>query len=125
MDAMRCPMTLRPRKDGPQDPLLIYRPVDDAATLTNPNEAIPCLVKTKFEPSPVCLRFAAQRTKTDTPRTFQVPKSDIDNLHVALLPGVELSSLIDDAMEHEDQDTGGRGGLRRRRLVTREGTFST
>jgi hypothetical protein len=53
MDAMRCPMTLRPRKDGPQEPLLIYGPVDDVATLTDPNEAIPCLVKTKIEPSPV------------------------------------------------------------------------
>jgi hypothetical protein len=109
MDAIRCLMTLRPRKDGPQDPLLIYGPVDDAATLTNPNEGIPCLVKTKIELSPVWRRFPAQRAKADAPRTFQVPKSDVDDgddLSVAFRPGAELSSLIDDAMEHEKQDTG-------------------
>jgi hypothetical protein len=105
MDAMPCPMTLRPRKDGSQDPLLIYGPVDDAATLRNPNEATPCLVKTKIEPSPVWLGFAAQRAKADAPRTFQVPKSDVDDRFVVFLPGAELSSLIDDAMEHEEQDT--------------------
>jgi hypothetical protein len=88
MDAMRCPMILRLRKDGPQDPLLIYGPVDDAATLTNPNEAIPCLVKTKIEASPVWLRFAARQAKADAPRTLQVPKSDVDDgddLSVAFL----------------------------------------
>jgi hypothetical protein len=70
MDALQCPMTLWPRKDGPQDPLLIYGPADDAATLTNPNEAIPCLVKSKIEPSPVWLSFAAQRAKADASRIF-------------------------------------------------------
>jgi hypothetical protein len=99
-------MTLRPRKDGPQDPLLIYGPVDDAATLTNPNEGIPCLVKTKIEPSPGWLRFPAQRAKADAPRTFQALKSDVDDLSVEFLPGAELLSLIDDAREHEEQDTG-------------------
>jgi hypothetical protein len=99
-------MTLGSSKDGSRDPLLIYGPVDDAATLMNPNEAILCLIKTGIEPSPVSLRFAAQRTKADAPRTFQVPKSDVDDdLSVAFLPGAELSSLIDDAMEPEDHDT--------------------
>jgi hypothetical protein len=66
------------------------------------------LVKTKIESSPVSLRFAAQRTKADAPRTFQIPKSDVDDgddLSVAFLPGAELSSLIDDAMEHKEQNT--------------------
>jgi hypothetical protein len=65
------------------------------------------LAKTKIEPSPVWLRFAAQRVKADAPRAFQVPKSDVDGdgLSVAFLPGAELSSLIDDAMEHQEQDT--------------------
>jgi hypothetical protein len=84
------------------------RPVDDAATLTNPNEAIPCLVKTKIEPSPAWLGITAQRAKADAPRTLQVPKSDVDDdddLSVAFLPDTDLSSLIDDAMEHEDQHT--------------------
>jgi hypothetical protein len=105
IDAMQCPMTLRPREDDLQDPLLIYGPVDDAATLTNPNEVIPCLVKAKIEPSPAWLRYTARRAKADAPRTFQVPKSDGDDLSVTFLPGAELSSLIDDAMEHEEHDT--------------------
>jgi hypothetical protein len=103
MDAMLRLMTPQPRKDGPQYPLLIYDPVDDAATLTNPNEAIPWLVKTKIEPSPVWLTFAAQRAKAKAPRTFQIPKSNVgdgDDLSVASLPGAELSSLIGNAMEY-------------------------
>jgi hypothetical protein len=102
MDAMQRPMTLRLRKDGPQDPLLICGPVDDAATLTNLNELIPSLVKTKIEPSPVWLMFAAQRAKADAPRIFQVPKSEVDDrddLSVAFLPGAELSFLIEEAMK--------------------------
>jgi hypothetical protein len=53
-------------------------------------------------------QFAAQRAKANAPRTFQVPKSDGDDgddLSAAFFPGAELSSLIDDAMEHEEQDT--------------------